>query len=68
MSVPSVERNLHLPPHLREVCDILARGLVRLNSRTAADIDPDIPQQGESSLRFIAEQSVCRTRNNRRAA
>ena len=25
--------NPHLPPHLREVCDILARGLVRLRSR-----------------------------------
>ena len=26
----------HLPPHLREVCDILARGLLRLRSRDAA--------------------------------
>ena len=27
----------HLPPHLREVCGILARGLVRLRSRDAED-------------------------------
>ena len=29
--------NHHLPPHLREVCGILARGLVRLRSREAED-------------------------------
>lgn len=29
--------NAHLPPHLREVCAILARGLVRLHSRVAED-------------------------------
>ena len=28
--------NPHLPPHLCEVCDILARGLLRLRSRAAA--------------------------------
>lgn len=29
--------NAHLPPHLREVCSVLARGLVRLRSRAAED-------------------------------
>ena len=29
--------NAHLPPHLREVCSILAVGLVRLRSRDAED-------------------------------
>jgi hypothetical protein len=29
--------NGHLPPHLREVCTILAAGLVRLRSRDAED-------------------------------
>ena len=31
--------NLHLPPHLREVCAILARGLARLRSRDAEEND-----------------------------
>jgi hypothetical protein len=31
--------NQHLPPHLREVCDLLARGLLRLRSRAARDAD-----------------------------
>lgn len=33
----SLAKNTHLPPHLREVCGILARGLVRLRSRAAED-------------------------------
>jgi hypothetical protein len=40
MQTPSAEKtpiNQHLPPHLREVCTILAAGLVRLRSRTAAE-------------------------------
>jgi hypothetical protein len=42
--------NLHLPPHLREVCEILARGIVRLRSRSIAAIDPDARDGGEISL------------------
>ena len=38
--------NAHLPPHLREVCDILARGLLRLRSRTAAELSPEAAQTG----------------------
>ena len=34
--MPLPHTNPHLPPHLREVCDILARGLLRLRSRAAA--------------------------------
>jgi hypothetical protein len=37
MKPPPVGLNAHLPPHLREVCGILARGLVRLRSRAAED-------------------------------
>ena len=47
-----------LPPHLREVCDILARGLLRLRSRTAEDFDRDLGAGGETSLHFTADQSV----------
>ncbi|GGJ45088.1 hypothetical protein GCM10011320_60650 [Neoroseomonas lacus] len=49
---------LHLPPHLREVCDLLARGLLRLRRRTAEDFDRDLEVDGESSLHFSAHQSV----------
>jgi hypothetical protein len=34
---PSAIPNPHLPPHLREVCSILAAGLLRLRSRAAED-------------------------------
>ncbi len=38
MAPPSnLSGNAHLPPHLREVCTILARGLVRLRGRAAED-------------------------------
>ena len=48
----------HLPPHLREVCDILARGLLRLRSRTAEAFDRDLEAAGESSLHYAGHQSV----------
>lgn len=44
------EINIHLPPHLREVCQILARGIVRLRSRSIAAIDAGARECGESSL------------------
>lgn len=58
---------LHLPPHLREVCTILAAGLVRLRSRTAEDLARDAEADGESSLHFTAGQSVCVTPKTRRS-
>lgn len=54
------ELNLHLPPHLREVCTILAAGLLRLRAHTGEDLARDVEQGrglGESSLHFSAEQS-----------
>lgn len=48
----------HLPPHLREICEILARGQLRLRSRTAEDFARDAAHRGESSLHFTAHQSV----------
>lgn len=47
-----------LPPHLREVCDILARGLLRLRSRTAENFDRDQRTGRESSLHYPAHPSV----------
>jgi hypothetical protein len=49
-AMASVERNIHLPPHLREVCQILARGIVRLRSRSIAAISAESRGCGESSL------------------
>ena len=57
-----------LPPHLREVCAILAAGLVRLRSRAIEDIERDRADDGETSLHFLGSKSVCATRINRRVA
>lgn len=65
MNAPNLH---HLPPHLREVCQILAAGLVRLRSRTAEEFAAEAEGGGESSLHFTAGQSVCRTPNARRSA
>ena len=59
---------IHLPPHLREICEILARGLVRLRSRTAEDIANDLRVHGESSLHFGTNLSGHANRTNRRPA
>ena len=56
--------NQNLPPHLREVCAILAAGLLRLRSRAAEETG----DQGEVSLRFPAHPSACAIRTNRRPA
>ena len=45
--------NPHLPPHLREVCDLLARGLLRLRSRAAEDLARDAEQaRGRGDVRL----------------
>ena len=60
--------NQHLPPHLREVCDLLARGLLRLRSRTAEETARDTTNRGERLLQFFAPQRVDANRTNRRVA
>jgi hypothetical protein len=57
-----------LPPHLREVCDILARGLLRLRSRAAAELARDAADRGERLLHFPATQRLHANRTNRRDA
>ena len=59
---------LHLPPHLREVCQILAAGMLRLRSRTAEEFARDLGGQVHTSLHFTAEQSVCANPRDRRSA
>ena len=59
MSTRTAAANAHLPPHLREVCSILARGLVRLRSRDAEDDarDAEIARgTGEVRLHSTARQ------------
>jgi hypothetical protein len=61
----------YLPPHLREVCQILAAGLLRLRIGTDGDRAPDeanLGVPGESSLHFLAEPSVCANPTTRRPA
>jgi len=60
MAPPSyLPSNSHLPPHLREVCDLLARGLLRLRSRAAEDLARDAQEAreaGEVRLHSTARQ------------
>jgi len=61
----------HLPPHLREVCHILALGLVRLRRRTAEEFAREAARaadRGESSLHFRSDPSVHANRTTRRPA
>jgi hypothetical protein len=60
--------NPHLPPHLREVCSILAAGLLRLRSRDAEDKARAAADQGEPALHYPAHQSGHANRTNRRDA
>ena len=54
--MPNITRlptTLHLPPHLREVCAILAAGLLRLRSRTAEEFARDAEQgRGSGDVRL----------------
>ena len=52
----SISPNPHHPPHLPEVCDILALGLLRLRSRAAAPEAPTPANAGEFRLHFNAHQ------------
>jgi hypothetical protein len=54
--MPLPQANTHPPTHLREVFDILARGLLRLRSRAAAREAPAPVDSGEIRLHFQAPQ------------
>ena len=53
-----ISPNPHLPPHLREVCDILARGLLRLRSRGMPAEDTETAEHGDIRLHFTAPQRL----------
>ena len=63
--------NPHLPPHLREVCALLAVGLLRLRGRAAEDLARDAVlharEPGESWLHLPPGQSGHATPNRRPA-
>jgi hypothetical protein len=58
----------YLPEHLQEICAILARGLLRLRSRTAEETTHNAADPGERLLHFSAPQRVDANRTNRRVA
>ena len=58
--------NHHLPPHLREVCSILAAGLLRLRSRVAEEAAREAADRGERLLHFSAPQRRHANRTKRR--
>ena len=60
--------NHHHPPHLREVCDLLARGLLRLRSRAAEEAARGAADRGERLLHFPAAQRLHANRTTRREA
>lgn len=59
--------NQHLPPHLREVCSILAAGLVRLRSRAEEDLARDAEEaRGAGDVRLHSTARQRRHANPRR--
>ena len=63
--------NRYQPPHLREICAILAAGLLRLRSRSAEEIARDTAEtgdHGEFRLHYLPNQRGHATRTNRRDA
>ena len=65
--MPLPTTNAHLPPHLRELCDILARGILRLRSRTAEDLARDVREtSGSGDIRLHSTAHQRRHANPRR--
>jgi hypothetical protein len=63
--------NLHLPPDLAELCAILAKGILRLRSRTAAKSAAaavECRDRGDIRLHSAAPQRRHANRTNRRPA
>jgi hypothetical protein len=65
---PPAVTNITLPPHLREVCVLLARGLTRLRSRMAEEATRQTDDQGDNSLRDTAHQRGHANPTSRRRA
>jgi hypothetical protein len=63
--------NLHLPPNLREICAILATGLVRLSRNSALEVGANAVRVGSEvqvPLHIQARQSGGATPTQRRDA
>ena len=66
--MPLPTPNAYLPPHLHEICDLLARGLLRLRSRVAEEAARDAAHRGERLLHFPAAPRLHANRTTRRDA
>ena len=66
--MPLPTPNPYVPPHLREVCNLLARGLLRLHSRAAEEVARQAADRGERLLPFPAAQRRHANRTTRRDA
>jgi hypothetical protein len=64
----AIPRTDHFPPDLAELCDILARGIVRLRSRAAAENARAAGQKREVRLHSVPAQRRHANRTTRRDA
>jgi len=60
--------NPHLPPHLREICAILAAGLVRLRSRSAEQAARAASGEALFRLHTVPTQRRCADPDNTETA
>lgn len=66
-ALPAPRLNAHLPPHLHEVCQMLALGLVRLRSRAAEDLARDAEEaRGHGDVRLYSTAQQRRHANPKR--
>ena len=56
--MPLPTPNAYLPPHLREVCDLLARGLLRLRSRSVPAEAPAVEDESGVRLHSLPRQRL----------
>jgi hypothetical protein len=64
----AIPRTDHLPPDLAELCEILARGIVRLRSRAAEENARAAGQKREVRLHSVPAQRRHANRTTRRDA
>ncbi len=60
--------HVHLPAHLQDVCEILAKGILRLRTRSEMIASRLASENGEFPLHFQPHQRGHATRTNRRDA
>ena len=66
--MPQPPINQHLPPHLREICAILAAGLVRLRSRSVQQAARVVSGEALFRLHTVPTQRRCADPDNTETA